>query len=169
MFYPVSMALFATLISRSHPTVPLLTLEGHGGGQRRPQGVSVGARKRRSGSRNSGRCSGIGDAMLLAPAKFLWYSVRTSKRASPTPSVVISAAHAPAAVEKPRPAITVRQRLFIILGMIVAAAATLFAAAEMVRATASLDLLVIGTILTAAGVWGQMVISAYSRQQPRQC
>ncbi len=53
--------------------------------------------------------------------------------------------------------------------MIVAVATLLFAAAEAVRATASLDLLVIGTILTAAGVWGQMVISAYSRQKQRRC
>ena len=80
-----------------------------------------------------------------------------------------SAAHAPATVGKPRPAIIERQCLFIIFAMIVAVATTLFAAAEAVKATASLDLLVIGTILTVAGVWGQMVISAHSRQQQRRC
>ena len=74
------------------------------------------------------------------------------------------------AAEKPRPAITVRRRPFIILGMIVVAAATLFAAAEGVRAAASLDLPAIGTILTAAGGWGgQMVISVHSREKQRPC
>ena len=85
MCYPVSMALFATLISRSHQTVPLLMLEGHGGGQRRPQGVSVGAGKRRSGSRSSGQRSGIGDAMALRTRKNSLSGTASAHQGGPLP------------------------------------------------------------------------------------